>query len=68
MPYMNGRKLAETITAARPKTAVMYVSGYTENTVVHFGEVDQGVNFLSKPLTVNRLLEAVARVLADARK
>jgi len=68
MPYMNGRKLAETITAARPKTAVMYVSGYTENTVVHFGEVDQGVNFLSKPITVNRLLEAVARALQDPPK
>jgi two-component system, cell cycle sensor histidine kinase and response regulator CckA len=68
MPHMNGRKLAETITAERPTTAVMYVSGYTENTVVHFGEVDQGVNFLSKPITVNRLLEAVARVLADAAK
>jgi two-component system, cell cycle sensor histidine kinase and response regulator CckA len=68
MPHMNGRKLAEAITAERPSTAVIYVSGYTENTIVHFGEVDQGVNFLPKPITVNRLLEAVARVLGEASR
>ncbi len=68
MPRMNGRKLAEAIAVKRPKTDVIYISGYTENTVVHFGEVDQGVNFLSKPIGANQLLEMVARVLAGAPK
>jgi two-component system, cell cycle sensor histidine kinase and response regulator CckA len=67
MPHMNGRQLAERITAERPNTLVVFVSGYTENTIIHRGEVDEGVNFLSKPITSNRLLGMLARVLARAR-
>jgi two-component system cell cycle sensor histidine kinase/response regulator CckA len=67
MPHMNGRQLAEKITARRPDARVVFVSGYTENTIIHRGEVDEGVNFLSKPITSNRLLRMLARVLARDR-
>jgi two-component system cell cycle sensor histidine kinase/response regulator CckA len=68
MPAMNGRQLAERITAKRPNTHVVFVSGYTENTIIHRGEVDEGVNFLSKPITANRLLHMLARVLGRGSK
>jgi two-component system cell cycle sensor histidine kinase/response regulator CckA len=63
MPQMNGRQLAERITSRRPNAQVVFVSGYTENTIVHRGEVVEGVHFLSKPITSNRLLGMLARVL-----
>ena len=67
MPRMNGKALAERLLRIRPELAVVYMSGYTENTVVHKGVVDAGTNFLAKPASPAALLTMVRKVL-DARR
>ncbi len=66
MPHMSGKDLAEQVKALHPKIKVLFVSGYTNNTVTHHGVLQKGVNFLAKPFTSGRLIRTARRVL-DAK-
>ena len=64
MPGMNGRELADVVSARRPDIAVLFMSGYTDNAIVHHGVLDPRTNFVHKPFTPDQLLAEVRRTLA----
>jgi len=70
MAGMSGKELANQLRARRsalqPTLKVLYTSGYTENTIVHHGVVDAGVNFLEKPYVPDELARRVRQVLDRA--
>ncbi|HEY0997690.1 MAG TPA: ATP-binding protein, partial [Gemmatimonadaceae bacterium] len=51
MPGLNGREVAERITASRPGTRVLYMSGYTDDEVMRRGIVAEDTRFLQKPFS-----------------
>ena len=63
MPKMNGRQLADRIVTAKPGIKVLFMSGYTDDVILHHGVLDGGVAFLQKPLTRDSLTRRVRQVL-----
>jgi CheY-like chemotaxis protein/two-component sensor histidine kinase len=63
MPVMSGRDLAERVRDAFPGTRVLYISGYTGDTMMDRGLLKPGERFLAKPFSPLTLVEEVRAIL-----
>jgi PAS domain S-box-containing protein len=63
MPGMIGRELAERLHSLFPKMKVLYMSGYTNSAIVHHGLLEEGMNYIQKPFTLEGLTRKVREVL-----
>ena len=64
MPGMNGRALADTLSALRPGMRVLYMSGYTDGEIAPHGVLEAGASILRKPFTRDQLVRQVEQALA----
>lgn len=66
LPGLGGPKLAKQYLGLHPETQVLYMSGYTDDAIIHHGVLDQGIAFLQKPFTIDDLWLKV-RAILDAK-
>ncbi len=65
MPEMSGQELYERLNSDFPDLKMLYISGYTNELFVHDGMLEEGVNFLQKPFTSEKLLKEVQRLACE---
>ncbi len=63
MPEMNGRDLAGHLMALNSEMKVLFMSGYTADAIARCGVLDDGVQFLQKPFSMQDLAVKVRRAL-----
>jgi two-component system cell cycle sensor histidine kinase/response regulator CckA len=63
MPRMSGRELAERIAKLRPDTRILFMSGYTDDAIVHHGVLSSEMSFVQKPILPGPLLAKIREVL-----
>jgi CheY-like chemotaxis protein len=63
MPEMSGKDLADRLCSLRKSLKVLYMSGYTYDSMTHRGILDEGVHVLQKPFTTNALARKIREVI-----
>jgi two-component system, cell cycle sensor histidine kinase and response regulator CckA len=63
MPEMGGRVFAEQLAKLRPDIKVLYMSGYTDDTIDHHGTLDPETHLITKPFSLTDLRRKVRELL-----
>ncbi|GLI36748.1 response regulator [Geobacter hydrogenophilus] len=65
MPKKNGQSVYEEIRRARPEMKALFISGYTQDIINRKGVLDEGINFIAKPVKPDELLTKIKEVLKN---
>ena len=65
MPRMNGKELYLLARVVNPDLKVIFMSGYTDNAISRHGVIEEGINFIQKPFSLETLTSKVWDVLMD---
>ena len=67
MPFMGGPELARNLALTRPEMQVLYMSGYTDDAIVHHGALSEGTAYLQKPFTAEAFGRKLRETIALSR-
>jgi hypothetical protein len=62
MPNISGRELANRLEKLQPGIKVLFMSGYTDNVIVHYGVLEEGAQFIQKPFNPEQLAVKIREV------
>jgi PAS domain S-box-containing protein len=65
LPEMDGKSLYERLLKSRSGMKVLFMSGHTDDFIVHHGVLDAGVHFLRKPFTVQSLAKKIREAIEE---
>jgi PAS domain S-box-containing protein len=63
MPGVGGPEMVKQLSSSRPEMKVLYLSGYTEDSIINDGSIESGTAFLQKPFSLQNLSRKVREVL-----
>jgi signal transduction histidine kinase len=66
LPKMSGRDLAERLLVVEPTLKVLYMSGYTDDAIVHHGVLDPTVAFMEKPISPTLLAAKIGEMISGS--
>ncbi len=63
MPQMSGKELRDKLIVIRPDLKVLFMSGYTSTIIAQHGILEEGMQFIQKPFSINLLAEKVKQMM-----
>ena len=63
MPKMQGPELAKRLSSLYPEMKIIYMSGHIKNVISHHSILEEGMEYIQKPFTINELARKVREVL-----
>ena len=63
MPGESGKNIADKILQLFPGIPVIFMSGYTDDAIVHHGVLDKNTNFIQKPFSIIALVQKIRNIL-----
>ena len=65
LPGMNGRQVADAARQVRPGLKVLFITGYAENAVIANGQLEPGMQVMTKPFAMEALAIRIKDLIAD---